>query len=239
MDTFQVKIIRMYSDMNGTILSKLAVPTLMQQKVPFYLFNLFDKNSGFLAAQKVTPPMPGMYFLYSYVKGTSYNFLDYQIGNTINQMIQNGDLILVYADDPILPNFLCNIIIHCDYVSYAGFLDNLKDRSISIPHFQHVTDNPNNWSEAISTTLIDDFGLVTNDKITVTPFRDPNQQSLGFIDVTQPINVTDKQGLNSYILFDTESLELDFYIDSIVPITNISNNGNKQTSNQAVLFKTQ
>lgn len=231
MNTFQVKVIRYYTDLNGVILDPATVPLALQQKAPFYIFNLFDKQSGFLVGQNYTPPLTGMYFLYSYVKGTSYNFLDFQVGNIVNSRLNNGDLITVYADDPILPNYLCLIVLHSDYVSYAGFLENMRGRSYSISHFQHATDNPNNWNEGITLPVQDDYGLVSKDNISVLPFLDPSLQSLGFIDVTLPMNITDKKGVNSYMLFATQNLEFTFYIDSITRNTNNSNNNNNLTNN--------
>src|SRR5271157_641750 len=236
MSNFQVKISRVYTDMNGVILNKSAVPLTLQNKVPFYLFNLFDKNGGFIQSQIVKPPMPGMYFLYSYVNDTSYNFLDFQAGNTINATLSSGDLICVYGDDPNLPNFLCHVILHSDYVSYASFLANMQGKSYQCSHFNYITDNEQNWQEVINMTSEDDFGLVTDNKLQPFTYRDPYQFTEGFIDVKFPIAITDKQGLNSYMLFDTDSIELTFYIDTIANInSNISNNGN--SNSKAVLYQ--
>ena len=236
MQNFQIKIQRIYTDMNGAIVDKTLVPAILQKKVPFYLFNLFDKNSGFLAAQTYKQVQPGMFFLYSYVKGNSYNFLDFQITNVINSRTKNGDVVIVLGDDPILPNFLCHVILHSDYVGYGSFLANMQGKNYKISKIQYVTDNEQNWQEIFNKTSLDDFGLVSDCQIQPLTYRDPYQFTNGFLIMQLELNIDDKTGLNSYMLFDTDNLELTFDIDINLNLNNSKTNGN--TNPQAVLFET-
>lgn len=236
MDNFQIKISRVYTDMNGTVIDKTIVPIQMQRKVPFYLFNLFDKNGAYLIGRSIKPVQNGMYFLYSYVNDGSYNFLDFQFGNTIKQYLNAGDVICVLGDNPVLPTILCHVILHSDYVSYASFLSNMQGKKYEISRIQYATDNELNWQESFNTPNVNDFGLYSDDQIQPIVYRNPYNYLQGILDMNIKMNVSDKQGLYSYMLFATDSIEMTFYIDNIISLTSKTDkNGN--TSSQAVLFQ--
>jgi hypothetical protein len=236
MQTFQIKVTRIYTDMNGTVVNKTLVPAAMQKKVPFYLFNKFDKEGGYAIGQTIKPVQPGMYFLYSYVNDASYNFLDFQFGNTINRQLRPGDVIHVLADDPIIPNFLCHIILHSDYVSYASFLANMQGKNYKISRMQYVTDNELNYHESFNTPIVDDFGLYTDNQIQPLVYKTPYELTLGFLDMIIDLNITDKNGLYSYMLFTTDEIELTFYIDTILDL-NANTNKNGNSNSQAILYE--
>ena len=241
MQTFQVKITRTYTDMNGVIIDKSLVPVQMQKKVPFYLFNKFDKNGGFLFSQRNTPIMNGMFFLYSYVKGTSYNFLDLQLGNEINKSLRDGDMIIVLADDPILPNFLCHIIMHSDYVTYGSFVENMGGKKYKVSRIQYVTDNEANWIEQFHLISINDFGHLDDNQLQPMSFRNPYEFTFGLLDINIKLNISDKQGVNSYMLFTTDAIELTFYVEDIETLENNNNNnsqnGKSNSQTRAVLYE--
>jgi hypothetical protein len=226
--------------MNGVIIDKHLVPAQIQKKVPFYLFNNFDKAGGFYAAQQNVQVQPGMFFLYSYVNDASYNFLDFQIGNTINGQLRSGDVILVLGDDPILPNFLCHVVIHSDYVSYASFVANMQGKNYKISRIQYVTDNELNWSESFHTLTLNDFGLAFDNQLQPIAYRHPYEFTLGLLDMDIAIDISDKQGINSYMQFATDQIELTFYVDSIEQLINSQNNssnGNSNSTPRAVLYE--
>ena len=237
MKNFQIKIQRIYTDMNGVIIDKSTVPLSMQQKVPFYLFSNFDKNGGYKIGQQVKPPINGMYFLYSYVNDGSYNFLNFQIGNTINKTLQIGDSILVFGDDPILPNFLCHVVMHSDYASYASFVANLQGKICTISQIQYSTDNEQNWLENFNVTSADDFGTISDKTIQPLTYRDPYQYTSGFLTMNVNLSLDDKTGIESYMLFSTDLLELTFAIDLSINLS-LTNSTNGNTNQTAILFET-
>ena len=236
MNTFQVKVSRIYTDMSGVIVDKTTVPALMKKKVPFYLFNKYDYEGGFFVGQTLKPVQPGMYFLYTYVKNKGYNFLDFQIGNDINRLISPGDLIIVLGDDPILPNFLCHVILHSDYVSYVAFLTNMQGKSFKVSRIQYVTDNELNWQEVINNPSVDDFGLIADNQLQPIAYRTPYEFTQGLLDMTIDLNISDKQGLYSYMQFTTDNIEMTFYIENIIDL-NAKTDKNGSTNPQAILFK--
>lgn len=235
MDTLQLNIKRFYTDMNGVTLNKAAVPVTFQKKFPFFLFNTMDKNAGFRNGLIVKPVADGVFYLYSYIVGLGYNFLDFQIGNDVKNNFRNGDLIHVFGDDATLPNFLSLIQVSSDYQGYAGVLDNMKDISFNIEKYQYFTNNPLNWQESVAFIQQDNLGVYAEDSHQPISYRNAYIEQPNMVEITLPLEVTDKKGLASHILFATDYIQLNFEFSSIVSKLNSQNNGSN--ANKAVLFR--
>jgi hypothetical protein len=235
MVNLSLNIKRFYTDANGTVIDKTTAPIAMQKKMPFYLFNKFDRDSGYLIGQTVKPSLPGLFYLFTYVVGVGYNFLDFQFGNTIKQQLRNGDLVLVYADDPILMTTFCLIVIHSDYVGYGGFLENMKNKNMKVSSIQYFTNNDKNWLEVFNITSVDNFGLYKDNTLQPIAYRDPYVFQADMIQIDYDMTFDDKTGLESYMLFDTDSIELNFLVDSLdfSTLQNNSNSGNNGNTNSS------
>lgn len=235
MDNLQVRIKRWYTDMNGVIIDKSLVPAAIQVKVPVYLFNEIDKQGAFRNGRQIKPVFGGLFYLYSYVNGLGYNFLDFQVGNNIKQQFFNGDLILVFGDDPTLPNFLCMVQISASDQSYHSVLTNMKDKTFDVAKISYFSDNKNNWSEPLTFIEQDNLAISKFDNISPLAYTDPylylNQD---FLEITYPVKLTDKKGIAFYMLFDTNDISFQLDFNTISSQFNSVNNGN---DSKAVLFR--
>jgi hypothetical protein len=221
--------------MNGVVIDKTLVPGNIQVKVPFYLFAQMDKQGGFRNSQILNPVKPGLYYLYSYTVGVGYNFLDFQIGNDVKELLKAGDLVHVYGDDSSLPNFLCHVVVTCDYQAYCSVLENTKDKCFYVAKTKYFTDNPYNFLENLTMIDMDNLGLYNNDKIQPTVGLDPYTIQDNFVDILTTYEITEKKGIASYMLFNTDLIQFQFEFSNIVSQFNNVNNGNNQSS--AILFR--
>jgi hypothetical protein len=237
MVNLSLNISRFYTDMNGVVLSKLLVPSTMQQKVPFWLFNKFDKDGAFLIGQTIKPVRPGMYYLYNYIVDNQYNFLDFQIGNEIKKLLKSGDMLLVFGDDTILPNTLCLIVVHSDYVAYGSFIAGMQGKNYLLDSIQYFSDNTNNWLECLNITNENDFGVYKDNQLQPIAYKNPYQYQPDMLQMENVnISLSDKTGISSYFLFDTNAIELNFFFkESSIPSPITNNNGSN--SSNAVLFR--
>jgi len=99
-----------------------------------------------------------------------------------------------------------------------------------------VTDNELNYHESFNTPIVDDFGLYTDNQIQPLVYKTPYELTLGFLDMIIDLNITDKNGLYSYMLFTTDEIELTFYIDTILDL-NANTNKNGNSNSQAILYE--
>ena len=81
----------------------------------------------------------------------------------------------------------------------------------------------------------DNLGIYSQDSHQPIAYLNPFQQQAGMLEVTLPMEITDKKGLYSNILFDSDYIQLNFEFSSIVSKLNSQNNGNNQSN--AVLFR--
>jgi hypothetical protein len=232
MVNLSLNIKRYYTDASGTIVDKNTVSPTIKKKMPFYLFNKFDKDSGYLIANTVKPVPSGIFYLYTYVVGQGYNFLDFQFGNTVKPQLKNGDVVMVYADDPIIITNFILIVIHSDYVGYGGFIENTKNKVLNISSVQYFTDNKNNWLEPFNVTSVDNFGLYKDNTVQPIAYRDPYVFQADMIQIDYKMKIDDKTGVESYFLFETDLMELNFLIDSLEfsQTQNNTNDGNTNSS---------
>jgi len=227
MQTLSIIIKRWYTDTSGIIVDKSLVPSVMQKPMPFWLMNIFDKNGSYLIQSTIKRPYAGVYYLYTETIGSYLNFLNFQADSDIKKELKLGDVVHVFADDPTLPNYFCFIQLHSDDVAYNSFLSNMIGKAYHVTQMQYLTDNNNNWNQCINVTSENDFGLYSDRQILPLNYRDPYNYQDDILIMKMDENLTDKTGLSSFMLFETNFIQLNFEFDYVISLTpNIDSNGN-------------
>jgi hypothetical protein len=100
-------------------------------------------------------------------------------------------------------------------------------KAYHVTQMQYLTDNNNNWNQCINVTSENDFGLYSDRQILPLNYRDPYNYQDDILIMKMDENLTDKTGLSSFMLFETNFIQLNFEFDYVISLTpNIDSNGN-------------
>ena len=210
-DAFSINVQRFFCDSTGAIISTNAVPLPLQVPYPFYLFGKFDFDGGFKVNQFVTPSRPNTYYLYSFIKGSAFDYFVFSGHNTVSAMIPYGSLVSVYADDPTNINYLIFVIVYCPFQSYGSILEN-SNNDFEVTEILYTADNQNNYTEPIQTIDINSIGISRNEQFMPLSFKTPEQFQDQFITMKMKFKPYPYHGLNSYIDLATNLIQFNFKI---------------------------
>lgn len=222
-DQLPIVVKRIFTDVNGTIIAKNLVPASLQVDYPVYLFGEFDRKGAYLLADKNNPPIPGTFFLSTLVVGVGsfpQSVVYTGVANILGQ-VKPGDIVNIYTDDVQAPNYFVWIIQHCPNKSLASILSNMPNLPsdenygyIRSKSFRFYCSNAEQWNVNIQYIKYNFMGLVKSDNIDPSIYQLPKLPVLDMIEVKWKTNLTQYIGLNTYILFATDSFTLNFNIQT-------------------------
>jgi len=210
-DDFDITVTRYYTDMSGVIIDKSLVPTTLKQKIPFYLFHRLDHNSGYKIGNAICPPMPGIFYVYTFTPGIGLDYFSFQFGNNVKSKFTLGDVVHVYTDDLNAPNYLIWIILHSRFQPYSGLIETSQGK-IQTTSILYFTDNTLNYGEAIHMIQSNFIGIYKDNQYQPLSFKTPQMFQQDFIELQLQIKITDYLGLASYIQFTTDQLQFVFKV---------------------------
>lgn len=223
--TIPVVIKRYFTDVDGTILAKNTVPAALQTEYPFFVFGDFDKQGGYLTGLKTLGPVPGTYYLTSFANAnaiTSQQITGFTGFNEIQGKIKAGDIVHVFTDDIIGPNYFIWIVLHnptgamssITGVSSSSQQDGLIGK-IYLEKFQYFSDNQNQWDYPVHFYRVTNIANYGSEQVQPYIFKTPFTQQNGFIDMKCEFNFDQYLGLASFFLFDTEQITWNFKLANI------------------------
>lgn len=202
-----------------------ALPVNLQTSLPVYLFGLTDYYAGYLKSTIINPISQGWRFN-SALALPSVGIWGHTLNITIAPLVfdiqlTNGDLVLLFTDQPLVWNFAAMIRIHCNNVAYGTFLNSFVSDLITISVLRSIIPgiNINQFVNPFIISIQSLFGKVASDSI------DPRQYILSkdfqqqIVDI--PINLPiDKNLILSYQLdIFCQQMSFVLFVQKIEPLT--------------------
>lgn len=211
-----IKIRRYYTDTNGVILNKLAVPAALQKPFPIYLFGEMDRQGAYSVAQKAKPRFDNSYFyLMNYVNGVNNPYIfGFTGSSTLQGQLTPGDIVTVYVDNLIAPNYFIFIVYSVSNISLASLLyqarGEFKEKIgfLNVERINYYTDNENQFLENLLWTYIRPTGEYSSDIIDPSIYRRKEDEQQGFICLRNRFVLNQFLGINFYMDFQTNNIEL-------------------------------
>ena len=210
-DAFSINVQRYFCDTTGNVLGLPAVPAPLKTSYPFYLFGKFDYDGGFKNNQLYVPPRANTYYLYSYIKGSAFDYFQFSGHNTVAGLIPTGSLVSVYADDPVNINYLIYVVVSCPFQAYASILMNTKS-DFEVYEILYTADNTGNYNEPLISIDINSIGIAKSQNFMPLSFKTPEQFQNQFITMKMKFLPYPWHGINSYIDLNTALLQFNFKI---------------------------
>lgn len=220
--TIPLVIDRYFTDVNGTIVDKSTVPAALQVKYPIFIFSQFDRNGGFKKSLQITPPIPGTYYLQTYIQGVNTPFLSFTGANNIRTKLQTGDVIILYTDDIVNPNYFIWFVMSCDSVSFASILSNVEttqnDRRMGVLYLQkmnyYVTARAQ-FEQPLIIANFDNIGNYRSDAVQPSIYLNPFVEQQGFLTLMLQYRIDQYIGMSTYMLFDVDKIQMDLIVNKI------------------------
>jgi hypothetical protein len=223
-DSLAINIKRYFTDIDGVVVDKNTVPAELQTRYPFYIFGEFDRQGGYQICNRLQGAYSNAYvYLCTFVYGVSNPlFFGFNNLSDIQQRISVGDVVTVYTDSLSIPSYFIWVVISCPKTSLASILSNCVTGNsksdtalINVERLNYVTDNIEQWDVPVMSWVVDFVGNPKYDFIDPVQFRTPETVNDKFVEMKLKFPLNQYRGLNSYILFDTETLQLNFKIRKI------------------------
>ncbi len=210
-DSFTISVTRYYCNSEGKIVPFATLPAVMQTKYPFYLFGKYDFDGGYKVANQIVPPMNGCYYLYTFVKGTAFDYIGFQMGNTVSAMISNGSIVSVYCDNTLNPSWLVYVVVSCPFQSYASILHNVQ-RNFKINDILYNADDTSNYNETIYSVIINSIGQFASEQYQPLSFKQVQDEQANFVRMPLSFEPDFLHGLGSYIVLTANILNFQLEI---------------------------
>lgn len=220
-DALQISVRRIFTDPNGTIVDKTTVPAALQTSYPVYFFGEYDRQGAYWLGIKNTPPLPGYFYLTSFVYGINNPFFYGFTGlSDVQGQLSPGDLVTVFTDDLNAPNYFVYIVQSCPTRSLASILANLIGLPydpdygyVRVKHIDYYTPSINQWKENIKFITYDMLGLVSTNDISPFGYKPSVTINDQFIRLGIQFILNQYVGLNTYMLFETDTITLTCIIE--------------------------
>jgi hypothetical protein len=218
---------RIFTDVNGVIVDKAAVPAALQTEYPVYVFGQYDRNGAYWLAQKNTPARIGYEFIECFVFGAGLNNPAYftALGN-IQGQLKPGDLVTLYADSYNAPNYYIWIVQRCSNNSLAAILANLPNLPYD-PDYGYINivaldyyvaaatafATENQWNNDLLFMRADFLGDISSDSMEPKIFKSARSIQNGFVAMRYKTRLDQYLSMNTYINFETDSITFTFQVE--------------------------
>lgn len=223
--TIPVVIKRYFTDVDGVILDKNTVPAALQVEYPFFVFGNFDMQGGYQTGLKTIGPIPGTFYLTSFVNAggiTSQQITGFSAFNEIKGKIATGDIIHVFTDDLDNPNYFIWIVLHNPTGPLSSITGNSQTEQrdgligkIYLEKFQYFSDNERQWDYPVHFYRVTNIANYGSEQVQPYIFKTPFTMQNGFIEMKCEFNFDQFLGLASYFRFETESITWNFRLADI------------------------
>jgi hypothetical protein len=212
-DSFTINVTRYFCNAEGHVVAYNTLPAVMQTKYPFYIFGKYDFDGAYKVANQIVPPQNGCYYLYTFVKGSAFDYIGFQIGNNVSALIQPGSIVSVYCDNVANPSWLVYVVVSCPFQSYASILQNVQ-RNFLIKSFLYNADNPINYNETIFSIILNPIGQFLSEQYQPLSFKQVQDEQANFIRVPLSFEPDFLHGLASNI--DLQANTLNFQLEILI-----------------------
>lgn len=223
-----VDIKRFYTDVDGVLLDKNAVPAKFKVSVPVFLLGEFDRQGGYRQGLQACPPPNSLAYMTSFVKGvglTTHSIIGFTGFNQIQDQILPGDIVHVYTDSLMLPSIFVWIVQQNTFASLGSLLSNFsseqKDGRLGQIRLKDCLFHATSNGTAVVEQFNQDWFMVTTDNIGDTQenqihpavYITPETRQTGFVKMKINFNFTQYLGVNFYMLFVTDLITINFNLN--------------------------
>lgn len=221
--TLPLLVKRYFTDVNGTVVAKAAVPLALQTKYPVFFLGDFDRMGSFRTGLKVTPPMAGTSFLQVFVNGSGATAFDVVGTNpfaNIQTLLNPGDIVIVFTDSLTVPNYYVWLVIQGTYNSLASVtgntMSNQQDGRIGPMNVSYINLYVDNTTmqiyEPLHFTRLFNTGTFRDDTVNPSMFKTPFNKLRNLVTVDTTFLIDQYIGLNFYMGFDTDTVQMDLIL---------------------------
>ncbi len=222
--TIPVTIKRYITDVDGVVLTKASglIPAALQISYPVYFLCDFDRQGGYKIGGLSRPPLPGSYFVQSYIKGNFVNPLtDFSGLNTVNNFINNGDLVQLYTDNLTAPNYFIFIVHSMPYAGWGSILSDTESNDTQVDSISYYASVLGGAAQKVQfeEPLLYVTGKVIGNYLqnAVQPliFKDPQVAQNDFIDLLVAFDMSKYFGINFYMRYATDVISMNLKVKHI------------------------
>lgn len=222
--TLSLNVTRYFTDVNGTILAKNdagLVAAGMTQKYPVFMLGEFDKMSGYKIGQNIVPPKGIVKYYLTFVNGygmtTNQIVTPFSGVNDVQQMIKLGDIVQVYTDNLLSPNYFCFIVLSGETTGLASLMGNLgtkqNDNRLMKLHcyeIRLITDFIQQLPEAWNYVYADNLGNFKSNQITYNMFNNPFNVLPDVLTVSTEFDFNQYIGIYLYMVLAVDKMSVNF-----------------------------
>jgi len=217
---FSIEVKRIYTDVNGTVVDKSAAVSALQSDFPVYMLGEYDRLGAYYSAQKNLPLKSGYDYLNTFVWGYGMPFFfGFNPLSNIQLYLKPGDIVTVFTDSLTAPNNFVFIVLTSSKRSIASLVANtktelrdLRNGRISVKALQYFTDNQPQWYQTLQVLKSDILGDAKSDNIEPYLYQTPKTFEDNFIQIDWNFVLNQYVGINTYMLYATDRLYLNFII---------------------------
>lgn len=207
-----IKILRLYTDVDGVIINKLSVPSDLQKEFPVYMFGEKDRQGAYRIMRSLMPELTGYYFLCTFVYGlTNPFFFGFSGLSDIQNYLKSGDVVTIYTDNLTAPNYFIWIIQTSDDLAVSSFIK--QEHAVKVNSVQYFTDNPLQWYNPFFVYVSDELGNFKQNTFDASVFIWPKQSQTKFIEMKWNFILSGNYGFGFYIKFETNEITLNFKVE--------------------------
>lgn len=225
LQTVPLLVKKYYTDVNGTVIAKTnpGIPASLQVDFPVFFLGDLDRMGAYRTALKVVPPRSGCNFLQVFTNGagsTAFDVVGVNPFSDIQVLLNPGDIVCVYSDSLTAPSYYVWIVIQGTYSSISSLIGNTVSSQQDGRIGKLVVDLINLYVDnttlqilqPINFTRMFNTGTFRNDSINPSMFKTPFNRLRNFVTLSTNFEIDQYLGLNFYMGFDTDSLQMDLIL---------------------------
>lgn len=224
LQTLPLLVKRYCTDVNGTVIPKVALPAPMQVKYPVFFLGDFDRMGSFRTGLKVVPPVEGTLFSQVFVNGNGTTPFDVLGGPNpfadIQTQLNPGDIVIVYTDSLTSPNFYVWLAIQGTYNSMASVIGNTvssqQDGRLGPLYADLINLYIDNATlqiyEPLHFTRLFNTGTFRDDSVNPSMFKTPFNRLRNLVTLSTTFEIDQYIGINFYMSFDVEQVQMDLIL---------------------------
>lgn len=204
----RIDINKYFFNTDGELIDKNTLPSHLKTKLPWWLFCKFDYDCNYRNASKIIDPY-GQWVYVGVYNRSSVKFL-FTGYNTVQAVMQNGDVSLMFTDDIRNPSYYALIVMSSQGSALSGITQNIEFFS---PYFDLFSSNrEEDYIESLTFGEVSRFGIALRyDHLPIARYYTPNTPPRnGKILINKEVNAGFQSFMGGYINFNTSAYYVDF-----------------------------
>jgi len=212
-NAISLTVSKFYCDVDGVVIDPLTLPVNLATNLPYFLFNEIDRLGGlynFIRTVKL-----GAWNLWqTFTFGIDNTPLLFTGSNDLQANFSNGDLVTVYTDSLVAPNYYAFIVVKKEFGGYMQLINNPQfSENYKSVEIVLQTDNVQ-LNENIYVNKYDLMGNVKSASFVPREFKNPKYKIGDTVYIPLDFNPTKYLGLISHIVFSINSFQITFILET-------------------------